>query len=342
MIASRTRHPFFILLIAFGILLISLVFGVSMGAVRIPFTTTMGWLLGFDSELTDSQRAILFDLRMPRVLTAVIVGSSLAAAGVGFQGLFRNVLAEPYIIGASSGAALGVALVIVLNVNAMFMGVSAPAIAALLGSVGVVSLVFLVGALGRGSSQLSLLLSGVAISSLANAAVSLLLFLNNQKAMVIVSWLMGSISSSTWSSTAISGAIGGLGMAILWSRSRALDAYMLGDTASTSLGLDLIRFRMWMIIGGSLATAAAVSSAGIVGFVGLVAPQIARMLVGPKHSYLIPMSVFCGGIVMLIADVLARSLNASLELPVGILTALLGGPFFFTLLMTRGRSKPLS
>jgi iron complex transport system permease protein len=342
MIASRLRHPIYLLWLAFGLLLISLVFGISMGAVRIPFFTTVGWLLGMDNGLSDSQRAILYELRMPRVLTAIIVGSSLAAAGVGFQCLFRNVLAEPYIIGASSGAALGVAIVIVFNFNAMFMGIGAPAIAALLGSVGVVSLVFLVGALGRGSSQLSLLLSGVAISSLANAAVSLLLFLNNQKAMVIVSWLMGSISSSTWSSTAVSGAIGGLGVAILWSRSRALDAYMLGDTASTSLGLDLVRFRLWMIVGGSLATAAAVSSAGIVGFVGLVAPQIARMLVGPKHSYLIPMSVFCGGIVMLLADVLARSLNASLELPVGVLTALLGGPFFFALLMTRSRSRALS
>ncbi len=342
MIASRMRHPAYLLFFTIGLLLLSIVFGISMGAVRIPFATTFAWLFGIDNGLSDSQRAILFELRMPRVLTAIIVGSSLAAAGVGFQGLFRNVLAEPYIIGASSGAALGVAIVIVLNLNATLLGISAPAIAALLGSMGVVALVFLVGALGRGSSQLSLLLSGVAISALANAAVSLLLFLNNQKAMVIVSWLMGSISSATWSSTAISGAVGGLGVAILWSRSRALDAYMLGDTASTSLGLDLIRFRLWMIVGGSLATAAAVSSAGIVGFVGLVAPQIARMLVGPKHSYLIPMSVCCGGIVMLLADVLARSLHDNLELPVGVLTALLGGPFFFGLLITRRGSRALS
>lgn len=322
--------------------MLSIVFGVSMGAVRIPFATTLGWMFGFDAGLSDSQRAILFELRMPRVLTAIIVGSSLAAAGVGFQGLFRNVLAEPYIIGASSGAALGVAIVIVLNLNVMILGFSAPAIAALLGSVGVVSLVFLLGALGRGSSSLSMLLSGVAISALANAAVSLLLFLNNQKAMVIVSWLMGSISSSTWSSTLVSGVVGGLGVILIWSRSRALDAYLLGDTASTSLGLDLFRFRMWMIIGGSLATAAAVSAAGIVGFVGLVAPQIARMLIGAKHSYLIPMSVFCGGIIMLLADVIARSMHETLELPVGILTALLGGPFFFVLLMTRSRKGMLS
>lgn len=342
MIASRFKHPFGLVLLAFGVLLLSLVVGLSMGAVPIPFSATIGWMFGWESGLTDSQRAILYELRLPRVLTAIIVGSSLAAAGVGFQGLFRNVLAEPYIIGASSGAALGVAVVIVLNLNAIFMGVSTPALAALLGSVSVVSLVFLVGAAGRGSSQLSLLLSGVAISSLANAAVSLLLFLNNQKAMVIMSWLMGSISSATWSSTAISSIIGGLGVAIIWTRSRALDAYLLGDTASTSLGLDLVRFRMWIIIGGSLATAAAVSSAGVVGFVGLVAPQIARMLVGAKHSYLIPMSVCCGGIVMLLADVLARSLHESLELPVGVLTALLGGPFFFVLLMTRNGSRSLS
>lgn len=342
MIASCLKHPFGLVLFAFGVLLLSLVVGLSMGAVPIPFSVTIGWIFGWDNGLTDSQRAILYELRLPRVLTAIIVGSSLAAAGVGFQGLFRNVLAEPYIIGASSGAALGVAVVIVLNINAIFMGVSTPALAALLGSVGVVSLVFLVGAAGRGSSQLSLLLSGVAISALANAAVSLLLFLNNQKAIVIMSWLMGSISSATWSSTAISSVIGGLGVAIIWSRSRALDAYLLGDTASTSLGLDLVRFRTWMIIGGSLATAAAVSSAGVVGFVGLVAPQIARMLVGAKHSYLIPMSVCCGGTVMLLADVLARSLHESLELPVGVLTALLGGPFFFVLLMTRNGSRTLS
>jgi iron complex transport system permease protein len=335
---SRKREWLWILVAFVAIVLASLA-SISVGAVRVPFKDSLSWFLGAANELSDSQRVIIWELRLPRVLAAWVVGGALACAGVGFQGLFRNVLCDPYIIGASSGAALGVSIIIVTGIQTMFLGLGAIALAAMIGSILVVSLVFLVGALGRHASPLTLLLSGVAISSLANALVSLLMFLNDQKAIVILSWLMGSIAGSGWDSLLVSGGVATLGIAIVWSQSRAMDAYLLGDVTSQSLGLDLFRFRVWIILGASFATAAAVSMAGIVGFIGLIAPQIGRLLVGPRHGALIPMSFCLGAGIMLLADAISRTIVAPSELPVGVVTAMLGCPFFLALLLTRGSKR---
>jgi iron complex transport system permease protein len=337
---SRRREWWWIVGALIALVMLS-VASISVGAVRIPIAATISWILGGTGDLSESQRIIIGELRFPRILAAWVVGGALATAGVGFQGLFRNALSDPYIIGASSGAALGVSLVIVTGVQAVFFGLGAIALAAMLGSIVVVSIVFFVGALGRHSSPITLLLSGVAISSLANAMVSLLLFLNDQKAIVILSWLMGSIAGCDWNSLVVSGGIAVLGVAIVWSQSRAMDAYLLGDATSQSLGLDLFRFRIWIIVGASIATAAAVSLAGIVGFIGLIAPQIARLLVGPRHGVLIPMSLCLGAGIMLVADAISRTIVSPSELPVGVITAMLGCPFFLGLLLTRGAKRAI-
>ncbi len=290
---------------------------------------------GIVRGITDTERAIVWDLRLPRIITAVLVGGSLGVSGVGFQSLFRNPLADPFVIGASSGAALGVTLAFVAGLEIALVGLGATALAAMLGAILSVFVVFVIGSCGRDSSVLSLLLAGVALSSMINALVSLLMYLNEEKVVVILAWLMGSLADNDWTVVRVTCCLSALGFAIIWSLSRGLDVYSLGDIASQSLGLDPVRFRVLIVLGSSIATAAAVAAAGIIGFVGLIAPHVSRALVGPRHVILIPMSGIVGSAILLVADGLARTLVAPAELPVGIITALLGGPFFLYLLKSR-------
>jgi iron complex transport system permease protein len=328
------------LAVAFCIMIASAIISLGVGAVSIDIAQILQILGDWATAKEPStDRSILLQLRMPRILSALIVGASLGAAGVGFQGLFRNALADPYVIGASSGAGLGVTLAVTLGFQVTFWGLGAVALAALLGSILAVITVFAIGSLGSlGSdrSPLSLLLAGVALSSMINAIVSLLMFLNDEKIVVILSWLMGSLAGNDWQvvkATAISSTFG---IGLLWLLARPLDANLLGERAAQSLGLDLVRFRILVVTAASIATAAAVSSAGIIGFVGLIAPHIGRFFVGAKHVWLVPTSACIGATILIVSDAIARTIVAPAELPVGIITALLGCPFFLLLLRTRG------
>ncbi|MEM6692431.1 MAG: iron ABC transporter permease [Planctomycetota bacterium] len=324
-----------------GAVLATMVFGLFsgfLGATPIPPAEVLGALTGY-SAIDETTLTILFELRLPRIVTATFVGGSLAAAGCAFQGLFRNPLAEPYIIGASSGAGLGVAIVVVSGLQITFFSIGATAILALFGALSVVIGVMMIAGVSSRQSSASLLLCGVVISSMASAIVSLLMFLCDQRAVVILTWLMGSLASSHWGTATLVMILGGTGILVVILSARALDVYSLGNTASESLGLNLRRFRWILVLAASLCTAAAVAAAGIVGFVGLIAPHIARGFVGSRHADLIPMSVCVGAILMIAADTLARIVIAPAELPVGIVTALLGCPFFLWILLTAGRSR---
>lgn len=325
--------------IALALLLVLTIVSLISGAVSISVYGVLQWVVGLEAaSLTETERTILMQLRLPRVITACLVGGSLGIAGVGFQGLFRNPLADPYVIGASSGAGLGVTLAVVLGFQASVMGLSGIAVSAVVGSLIAVAVVFAIGSVGRGSSVLTLLLAGVAVSSMINAIASLLMYMNDDSVVVILAWLMGSLAGNDWNvvlATAVSSLVG---FSILWSMSRPMDVFLLGDVTSQSLGLDLFRFRLLLVAGSSIATAAAVASAGIIGFVGLIAPHIARRVVGPRHLQLLPMSACVGAAIMLVADVVARTVVAPAELPVGILTALLGCPFFLFLLKSRNEA----
>lgn len=312
-----------------------------VGAISISPWDAADLLLGNSTGLSNTERTIMLELRLPRMITALLVGGSLGIAGVGFQALFRNPLADPYIIGASSGAALGVTIAIVVGWQAALIGLRTSAIAALFGSLLLVAVVMAVGSLSRRSGSLSLLLAGVALSSMINSIVSLLMFWNEEKVIVIFAWLMGSLSSNDWPSIASTSLIAFIGLVVIWSLSRPLDAYLLGDVASESLGLNLVWFRVLLVTGASIATGAAVSSAGIIGFVGLIAPHMARWTVGPKHLWLIPMSACLGAMILIAADSIARTIVAPVELPVGSITALLGCPFFLGLLLFRSRTSAL-
>ncbi|MCO8121057.1 iron ABC transporter permease [Stieleria sp. TO1_6] len=325
------------ILIAAVVMFVIAVLSSLVGATTISASDLFWSMLG-ESVLDETDRTILFQLRLPRLVVAGLVGGSLAAAGVGFQGLFRNPLAEPYVIGASSGASLGVALVIISGLRASFFSIGATTLLAMIGAIAVVMMVLVIGSLARSPSTMSLLLAGVVMSSMVNAIVSALMFLYDQKAVVILSWLMGSVANSHWGTASVAAVVGGSGVILIGLCARPLDAFALGDTASQSLGLDLSTFRWLIIAAASVATAGAVAASGVIGFVGLISPHIARMFVGSRHAVLIPMSVFVGGSLMLIADAIARTVIAPAELPVGIVTAILGCPFFLWLLLRDRRS----
>lgn len=336
--ASRGSGRWLIAVSAILLLLLSLL-SLGIGPVTIPMGTIWQWVLQNESQESLSEFTILSSLRLPRIVASLWIGAALATAGVGFQCLFRNPLADPYVIGASSGAALGVATAVVVGWSWSLAGFNPTSMFAMLGAITTVGLVFVIGSTRRGTSSLTLLLAGVAMSSLANAIVSLLMFVHDgQKTMVILNWLLGSLASSNWQTLPSVLVLSTIGMVWLWMMARQLDAYSLGDIASQSLGLDLFRLRLSVVFAASLATAAAVSTAGVIGFIGLIAPQIARLLVGTRHTLLIPMSAVLGATITLIADAAARTVVAPAELPVGILTAMLGCPFFLGLLLQRQRN----
>jgi iron complex transport system permease protein len=279
-----------------------------------------------------SDAVIVRDLRLPRVILAALVGLALGAAGAAYQGLFRNPLADPYVIGASTGSALGATLVMVTAGSAGAMGFGGVSLGAFLGAMGAAGLVYASTAWWGPAPIVTLLLAGTAVSSCLGAVVWLLMVLHDEELSRIVLWMMGSLAGRSWSTV-----IGGtpyiaLGFAGLCALARPLDALCLGEQPARALGLPLRRVSGLIVAAASLATAAAVAVAGVIGFVGLIAPHVARAFVGARHRYLIPASGLAGAILLVLADDLARTVAAPVELPVGVLTAILGGPFFLVVL----------
>ncbi len=325
-----------VIVLAFLILLSLAVVSLSAGSTWIAPNR---WLTDIcnDNLLSDAERTILWRLRLPRILAACLIGSYLAAGGVAFQGLFRNVLAEPFVIGASSGAALGVTLAIIFGMQATILGLGSTTVMALLGALAVVAVVLLIGSSLPAPSTVSLLLAGVVISSLCAALVAGLVIINQQKGGVILSWTMGSLADSHPAGLVAAVCVGMPGLFLLVFLCRALDAYSLGDITSQSLGLDVTWFRWLLIFAASLCTAAAVSVAGVIGFVGLIAPHLGRQFVGGRHIRVLPISMLLGAALLLAADLVARTVAAPAELPVGIVTAVVGSPAFLWLLLSSSR-----
>jgi iron complex transport system permease protein len=315
--------------LALLVLLAAAVFaGLLVGAVPVRPAALVDLLRGAPGGGVEA--TILAELRLPRVLLALLVGAALAAAGTAYQALFRNPLAEPFVIGASSGAALGAATLLAAGGLAALL----PA-AAFLGTVGAVALVYALGGLGPRASAVSLILAGAAVATLLNAGVSLVMILDDESLQAIFGWLLGGLAGSGWSEVSWAAPMLIAGIAWIALLARPLDALTLGDETARSLGLSLVAGRLAVVAAASLATAAAVAVAGIVGFVGLVAPHAARLLFGARHGVLVPASCLLGGLLVVVADLAARTVAVPREVPVGILTALVGGPFFLYLLRTR-------
>lgn len=318
-----------VLLVFLGLAMLG---SVAIGAVMVPLprvVQALVWPHAAGVEGTDA--TIIWEIRFGRVLLAALIGAGLAGAGAALQGLFRNPLADPFIIGASSGAALGAALAIVL-------GSSAVSLAAFTGSLLAVAAAYSIAAIGGTVPATALLLAGAALNTFLNAILALVMLLNEQSAYAVLNWLLGGLSGRSWPQLWASVPYMGLGLSLLWALSRPLDALTFGDITAQSLGLPLGWARVAIVAAASLTTAAAVAAGGTIGFIGLVAPHAARLCVGANHARLIPTSALLGALLLLLADDVARTVMAPLELPAGVITAALGGPFFLYLLKTRQRA----
>jgi iron complex transport system permease protein len=307
----------------------------SIGVVNIPFDQIINVLMGGGSE---RDRWIVMNLRLPRVFLAGLVGASLALAGAAMQGLFRNPMASPSIIGISAGAAFGASLAIVLGISWVSGAFAIPAMAFVFSFV----TLFLVYAVSRSRGGYvpveTLLLAGIAIGALFSALVSALQYFSGDKLSGVVFWLMGGLNNATWEQVLISIPPVILGSAVIMVLARELNAMMVGEEQAGNLGINVNQTRILLLLAASLITAVAVSVSGIIGFVGLIIPHTIRILVGPDHRVLLPASILGGALFMIWTDTLARTVISPAELPVGIITALLGAPFFIYLLMSRKRS----
>lgn len=277
--------------------------------------------------------AIIWILRFPRVILAFLVGGALAICGVAYQGIFKNPMADPFIIGVSSGAALGATIGIVLNFSFNFFGINMVTILSFLGALLTIFLVYNISKVGNKVPTTTLLLSGVAISQLLLSLVSLFMVFSSSL-QKIVYWTMGSLNGKSWNHIILVLPYVLIGFIILYTVNREMDIMLLGEDTAAQLGVNTEKLKLKILIITALLIASTVSVTGIIGFVGLIIPHIVRLLVGPKHKRLIPYSFVIGGIFLIVCDTIARSM-ISQEVPIGIITSIFGGPFFIYLLKRR-------
>jgi iron complex transport system permease protein len=329
------RRPLALAVIGLGVLFVVLVLGVAAGSVFVPPGDTLAILahriLGLELPLTwtRAEETIVVDLRLPRVLTAMTVGAGLAVAGATFQGVLRNPLADPYVLGTASGAALGAAVAVIVPVRTMVLEFGLLHGLAFLGALGAVYLVYRLSRVGGHGQMTSLLLTGYAVGSLLAAGLSMAMYLSGAGLRQIFTYLLGGFEAASWVrfATALPLVLGA--SVLITMRARSLNGFLLGEEAAAHLGVDVRRERAILLGLASLATAAAVAVSGLVGFVGLVAAHVVRLAVGPNARLVLPLAALFGAILMVAADLAARLLG---EIPVGVVTAVIGAPFFLALL----------
>jgi iron complex transport system permease protein len=330
-----------LVLLAAGVV-VSVTLGVGIGPVQIPMLEVwqIAWakVTGGKGDWSLADENIVWLLRFPRILLATLVGGTLAAVGVAMQAVVRNPLAEPYLFGISAGASVGAVAVMGLGWFA-FAGSYALSAGAFLGALGTFVMVFLLARIGGGFSPLRLVLAGVACGYVLSGLTSFITLTspNQELARSLMSWLLGSFGGATWLKLTLPGAVLVLGTGFLLVSARSLNALLMGDETAATLGIDVARFRRLLFFVMSLLTGVAVAVSGAIGFVGLVIPHVVRMFVGSDHRRLIPAAVLLGAVFMVWVDVLARMAFNPIELPIGVVTSLLGGPFFVWLLASHQR-----
>lgn len=292
------------------------------------------------TSIGDLTRDIILQYRLPRGLLAFLVGASLGASGACFQGLFRNSLADPYVVGVSSGAALGAVIAIVLGLEKTVLGMAPATATAFVGATGSAFLAYAVARVRGRVPVTTLLLVGSAIGSFAGAMVSILILINSPKWSEVVTWLMGSMSHpDPWTRIKVVLPCLVASVAVMVVHARDLNLLLLGEESARQLGVEAERLKVFLLGAGALAAAGAVATCGMIGFVGLIVPHLCRRVVGPDHRMLLPVAVLSGGILLTLADVAARAVSPQFPLPIGAVTALGGAPFFVYVL--RGRSAKM-
>lgn len=316
-----------------ALLVAAAVWAAVVGPVSIPVGDVLGMLVG--AEPAESRHGVIvWSVRLPRIALGALVGAGLASGGASLQGLFRNPLADPYVLGIASGAGLGAACVLL----AAGRGEVAPGWVPIGGFIGAATASLVVHGLAWRGGRLpltSVLLAGVAVGLVGSAGVSLVLVLAESRAGDIVGWLLGDLGGHGWSEVGWVAACVLPALVMLLAMTRRLDALLLGEASAASLGVDVLRTKLWVLLAVSLSVGGAVAFCGFIGFVGLIVPHAVRMLVGGRHRWLVPVSAVGGAAVLVAADTVARIAMPDRALPVGVVTGCVGGPFFLWLLRSR-------
>ena len=331
--------------VAAAVLVIAMAAGVAVGPVAVPFGAIADTLARHlpwhpDVPVPRLDSAIIWQIRMPRVLLGALVGAMLAGGGAAYQGVFRNPLADPYLLGVAAGAGLGATAVIITGGSPTLL----PA-AAFGGAVGAVGLTYSLGAgagprgedaANRGAvGTASILLAGVAVAALLTAAQTYLQQAHTQALQSIYSWILGGLSGATWSQVQLIIPYVLVAAAVLLAHRRLLDVLRVGETEAGTLGVNVPRLRLVVVIAATLGAAAAVSVSGLIGFVGIIVPHAVRLMAGPSYRVLLPVSMIGGAAFLVLADIAARTVQPDTEIPIGVITAAIGGPFFLFVLRSR-------
>jgi iron complex transport system permease protein len=305
-------------------------FGLFFGSVTIPLGDIFAILGGKDRESAAAK--IILGIRLPRLVMAIMVGMMLASSGTISQAVFRNPLADPYIIGISSGAVAGAALAFILKLPDIWYGLFAFVCA-----LGTALLVFRLSGRGGKADTAALLIMGVAISAFLGAFTSFLMYMAGQDAYRVMVWTMGYLGAASWSRTALLAFPLAAGLLYFFYHRHELDALLLGDEEAHSLGIPVGTLKWRLLLAVSLIAAFSVAFTGMIGFVGLIVPHAVRLCIGNSHGRLLPLAAYTGGVFLLFADTLARTLLAPVEIPIGVVTAFFGAPFFLFLAVRAGR-----
>jgi iron complex transport system permease protein len=301
---------------------------------RLPF-------LSVDSGLTPTDWSIVWQIRAPRVVLAAIVGSTLSIAGASYQGVFRNPLVDPYLLGVAAGAGLGATIVITVNRSGTSSWIIDPLpMIAFGGGLIAVLVTYLLGTTAKGErSSTSLVLAGVAVTSLATAAQTFLLQRNSDVVRQVYSWILGRLSSATWGDVRLVLPYVVFSTVVLLLHRRLLDVLRVGDEEATALGVNVRRVRLAVVIAATLGTASVVAVSGLIGFVGIIVPHAVRLVVGTSYRLVLPISLLFGAAFLILADIPGRVLDNPAETPIGVVTAFLGAPFFLLILRTRKNER---
>jgi len=325
-------------LISVAIFTVSLLLAIGMGAVHIPLTQVLQSLLTHShlagsSTSAESNDVILWELRLPRVILAALVGSMLATAGCAYQGTLRNPLADPYLLGVSAGAGLGATINIVFTQNNYRQALP---LCAFIGALLAVTLTYRLGRSGiAGRSSASLVLAGVAIANLLTALQTLVQQRSSDKIREVYAWALGQLNTTGWADVRLIAPYVLICILVLVRYRRVLDVFSVGDDEAQTMGLAVGKARAAVIIAASLGTAAAVSVTGLIGFVGIIVPHSLRILVGTSYRILMPLSALCGATFLMLADLISRTALAPEEIPIGVITAALGAPFFLVVMRSK-------
>jgi iron complex transport system permease protein len=335
-----SSNKFFAYMLAAAFLVTAMLLGISIGTVSVPAWDIIQIIGAEIFRLTPSQDPmhanIVLNIRLPRVILAGLVGASLAIAGAAFQGLLRNPLADPYTLGVSSGASVGAVITLFFGISLPFAGLfTLPLFSILFSFITIFAVLLFARKIESSMKVETIILTGIIFSSFLGSLISLMIALTGEELRQIIGWLLGSVSMRGWAYIKIIFPFFVIGSVLLLINSRELNAMSFGEERAQHIGVNVHKRKMIILIAGSILTGAAVAVSGTIGFVGLVIPHLTRLLWGPDHVHLLPLSIFTGAGFLILADLAARTIISPTELPIGVITALVGAPVFGIILMNR-------